>query len=261
MTTEPPVLLTVPGPHVAQLAFNRPRARNAINSELALAFGTLYRQVEADSDVWVVILTGAGEEAFCAGADLKEIAAGNGEGLAQACKTFSDFIQQNNRQKPWIAAVNGFALGGGTEFALACDMIVAAENATLGLPEVKRGVMALGGGVIQLPRALPRNIALEYIATGAPITPARGYELGMVNRLAPKGGALSAALEIAAAIAENSPYCVRESLKIAREADDLTRQELWALSETARVKLQQTQDYQEGPRAFAEKRKPNWAGK
>jgi enoyl-CoA hydratase/carnithine racemase len=255
-----PVLFERARAHVALVTLNRPEARNAINSDLANAFKRIYRDIESDPDIWIAVLAGAGG-AFCAGADLKEIAAGNIRGLLEACEGgINEFIRQK-QAKPWIAAVNGFALGGGTEFALSCDMIVAGEGASFGLPEVKRGVMALGGGIMGLPRVMPRNIALEYIATGAPISAQRAYELGFANRVVPAEKVLEEALKLAEAISENSPYCVRESLKIARRVPDLDKDQLWEICLAANERLQKSEDFREGPKAFAEKRKPNWTGR
>jgi enoyl-CoA hydratase/carnithine racemase len=248
-------------PHVALVTLNRPEARNAINSEVALAFAKIYDEIENDPDIWVAILTGTGGQAFCAGADLKEIASVGLQSLIDACAKGFDRFTRKQHTKPWIAAVNGFAMGGGTEFALGCDMIVAGDGAHFGVPEVKRGLMALGGGVIGLPRVIPRNVALEYIATGAAMPARRAYELGLANRVVPADQVIPEAIKLAEAICENSPYCVRESLKLARIVPDKTADELWALNATAAVAVMKSEDYQEGPRAFAEKRKPNWTGR
>ena len=248
-------------PHVALVTLNRPEARNAINTPLALAFAKIYDQIENDPDIWVAILTGTGGQAFCAGADLKEIASGGMQSLMDACTKGFDRFARKQHAKPWIAAVNGFAMGGGTEFALGCDMIVAGEGANFGVPEVKRGIMALGGGMIGLPRVIPRNVALEYIATGAAMPAKRAYELGLANRLVPADQVIPEAIKLAAAICENSPYCVRESLKIARIVPDKTADELWAINAVAATALMKSEDFKEGPRAFAEKRKPNWTGR
>jgi enoyl-CoA hydratase/carnithine racemase len=147
------------------------------------------------------------------------------------------------------------------EFVLSCDMVVAGEGASFGLPEVKRGVMALGGGIIGLARALPRNIALEHIATGAPISARRAYELGLANRVVAGDKVLDEALALAEAIGENSPYCVRESLNIARRVADLSNEELWNICAAATQALHNSEDFREGPKAFAERRKSKWTGK
>jgi len=255
-----PVLFERVRPHVALVTLNRPEARNAINTGLALGFKQALHDIESDPDIWIAILTGAAGT-FCAGADLKEIAAGNIRGLLEACEDgVNTFIRQQH-SKPWIAAVNGFALGGGTEFALSCDMIMAGEGSSFGLPEVKRGIMALGGGIMGLPRVMPRNIALEYIATGAPITAKRAYELGFANRVVSPDKVIAEAVTLAEAICENSPYAVRESVKIARRVPDLDKDQLWEVCLAANEQLQKSADFKEGPKAFAEKRKPNWTGR
>lgn len=260
MTPDPVVTLErLPG-HIARVTLNRPAARNAIDGDVAERLDALVAETEADADTWVVVLTGAGPDAFCAGADLKAIAAGHGRRLRTARGGFAGFVDAP-RAKPWIAAVNGAALAGGAEIALACDLIVAADHAVFGLPEVQRGLIAGAGGLYRLPRALPRQLALELIATGDPLDAQRAHRHGLVNRLVPKDNVQDAALELAARIARNAPLAVRESLAIARRAHELDDEALRQLSARGLAAVAATEDFKEGPRAFIEKRAPNWAGR
>jgi len=259
-TPDREVLLEQRGGHVAIVTLNRPAARNAINGALARALEAAVRATEAKEAIWAVVLTGAGGKAFSAGADLKEVARGNLESLSTADGGFAGFVHAK-RTKPWIAAVEGLALAGGCELALACDLIVAAEGAAFGLPEVSRGLAAAAGGLYRLPRALPRRIALDLILTGERLSAERAAELGMVSRLAPPGRALEVALERAAAIALNAPIAVRESLAIARASFDLDDTALRRLSDAAQRRLQTTADFHEGAVAFVEKRPPRWTGR
>jgi len=246
--------------HVTLVTINRPEARNAVNGDVAQGMERAVHEAERDPDVWVVILTGAGDIAFSAGADLKAVSQGTAAGLATRGGGFAGFVHQP-RTKPWIAAVNGFALAGGCEIALACDLIVAIEEAAFGLPEVKRGLVAGAGGLYRLPRALPKAIALELIMTGAHFDARRALQYGLINRLVPRAQLMNEALKLAAAICENAPIAVRESLRIARHALDHTDAELRELSADASRAVAATEDYKEGPRAFIEKRPPRWVGR
>lgn len=247
---------------VAIITLNRPRALNAVNAALSTAVGTLLEQADSDDEVRAIVLTGAGR-AFCAGADLKALGSGaplDADGHPEW--GFAGFVQ-HWVSKPTIAAVNGFALGGGTELVLASDLAVVDEQAQLGLPEVTRGLFAAAGGVIRLQQQVPRKVALELALTGAPITAADGLRLGLVNRVAPAGTALEVALELAESIAANAPLAVRESKSmIHRTASDSDwEQDVWDRNAEA-VKLVFTSaDAQEGPKAFAEKRPPVWQGR
>lgn len=255
----PPVLVTRPAPHVAMVTLNRPAARNAVDAALAAGLEQAVRETEGDRDIRAVVLTGAGDKAFCAGADLKAVAADGGQGLFRGIFGFAG-ITDAPRAKAWIAAVNGVALAGGLEIALSCDMIVAAEGSSFGLPEVKRGLVAGAGGVYRLPRRLPRAVALELIATGDTLDAARAHALGLVNLLVPADRLLDEVLGLAGRIAANAPVAVRESLAIARRAGDLTDTELGALAREALTRIRLTEDYREGPRAFVEKRAARWTG-
>jgi enoyl-CoA hydratase/carnithine racemase len=255
---ETPLLLRkLPG-HVAVVTLNRPQAANAVTAQMARELEAVVRQTEADDAVWAVVLTGAGDRCFCAGADLHALAAGQADTLRTAQGGFAGFVQAA-RSKPWIAALNGAALGGGCEIALACDMVVAAEHARIGLPEVLRGLIAGAGGLFRLPRAVPPNIAMELIATARALEAAEAHRWGLVNRLAPQGQALEAALQLAAEITRNAPVAVRESLRVARAASAPSA-ELLALNEQCRAVARASQDYLEGATAFIEKRTPQWQG-
>ena len=255
-----PVLYERVGAHVALVTLNRPEARNAVSPALALALDAIVTRTEADEAVRAVVLAGAGEGVFCAGADLKEIAAGHGDALWTPAGGFAGFVHAP-RTKLWVAAVHGLALAGGCEIALACDLVVAAEGTAFGLPEVTRGLIAGAGGLYRLPRALPRAIALEMIATGARLDAARAYGFGLVNRLVPLARVLPEALALAEAVCANAPLAVRESLAIARRVGDLPEAELRALTLAARGRVMASEDYREGPRAFVERRAPRWTGR
>ena len=189
-----------------------------------------------------------------------EIARGNGRQLWTEAGGFAG-IASAIRHKPWIAAITGPALAGGCEIALCCDMIVASNGASFGLPEVKRGLFAAAGGAYRLPRGLPRNIALEVIATGEPLAAHRAHSLGLVNHLVATDAALAAALDLATSIAANAPVSVVESLKLARLALDDPKADFVALSAAAGRVVMRTDDAKEGPRAFVERRPPVWTGR
>ena len=245
--------------HVATITLNRPDQRNAVSPELTLAMDAALQRFEADPEVWVALLTGAGPN-FCAGADLKAIAAGRAKELSTEAGGFAGFVRYP-RTKPVIAAVTGFALAGGTELVLTCDMVVAAEDAFFGLPEVTRGIVAAGGGMFRLPRALPPAVARELLLTGGRLPAADAHRYGMVNRLVPADQVLSTARELADTICANAPVAVRETLALARAALEIDEQEAWRRSDAARARVAQSEDAKEGPRAFAEKRAPRWTGK
>jgi enoyl-CoA hydratase len=246
--------------HVAVVTLNRPEARNAINVALTKEMEQAVRDLEADPGVWVVVLTGAGGVSFCSGADLKEVSDGKLAQIIGGPQGLAGFVYAP-RSKPWISAVEGTALAGGCELALACELIVASEDAVFSLPEVTRGLIASAGGVYRLPRAIPRAIAIECILTGKRMTAERAFELGMVNRVVPKGQTMSQAIAMALDIASNAPVAVRESLAIARQAPDLDDGRLRQLSEEAQERVMMTEDFAEGPRAFVEKRPPHWKGR
>lgn len=244
---------------IAIVTLNRPDARNAVNAELAQGVESALDRFEADPELWVAILTANGK-AFCAGADLKEIAAGNGHKLFTAKGGFAG-IAKRARTKPLIAAIAGSALAGGTEVALSCDMIVCSTETNFGLPEVKRSLVAGAGGLFRLPRVIGMPTALEAILTGDPLPAQRAYELGMVNKVVAPDAVMAEALKLAERIVVNAPLAVQASLAVATRAlhdDDDT---LWKASDAGFARLATTEDFKEGPRAFIEKRAPNWKGR
>jgi enoyl-CoA hydratase/carnithine racemase len=243
--------------HIAVVTLNRPRVRNALSAKMAHQLAEFALAIDANPQIRVAILTGTGDKAFCSGADLNSAqSAGDVQNFIAATATF--LFEQ--RRKPWIAALNGTALGAGAELMMACDLAVASENAVIGLPEVRRGVLAGGGGVFRLPRALPRAVALEMIATGEPLTAKRALELNLLNRVVPADRVFTEATALARTICANAPLAVQESMRIARQALDLSELELRELASQALIRLQSTQDYLEGPSAFLQKRQPVWRG-
>jgi enoyl-CoA hydratase/carnithine racemase len=260
--TEPAALFERIG-HVGVITLNRPKALNAVNAALAVAAGAALERAEQDPDVRAVVITGAGR-GFCAGADLKELAKGNRIDNQEHPEWGFGGIVQHWVGKPTIAAVNGYAMGGGTEIMLACDLAVIDETAALGLPEVKRGLFAAAGGVIRLQRQIPLKVALETVLTGEPMSAARAYELGLVNRVAPAGTALEVALELAELIAANAPVSVQQSKRVVHEtwaAGSDWDPGPWEVNRDARRIVFSSADSKEGPKAFAEKRAPQWEGR
>lgn len=244
---------------VAIITLNRPEARNAVNAAIASGLEKALDDYEADPGLWAAILTANGK-AFCAGADLKEIAAGNAGGLSTEKGGFAGIVTRD-RTKPLIAAITGSALAGGTEIALSCDIIIAAETTVFGLPEVKRSLLAAAGGLFRLPRAIGMAPALECILTGDPLSAERAYQLGMVNQICAEAEVMDNALKMASRICANAPLAVQASLKVAKRAyvdDDAT---LLRAGGKAFGGVAASEDFKEGPRAFIEKRAPNWQGK
>ncbi|MCL2542768.1 MAG: enoyl-CoA hydratase-related protein [Nocardioidaceae bacterium] len=253
---------------VAVITLNRPAALNAVDAALSTAVGEGLEAAQADDAVRVVVVTGTGR-AFCAGADLKAISAGQDIGATGHPEWGFAGLVRHWIDKPVIAAVNGFAMGGGTELALACDLVVAADSARLGLPEVKRGLLAAAGGVVRLQRQVALKRALELALTGEGIDAETAREWGMVNRVVPAADVLDEALALARTIAANAPLSVQESKRALYRAaaagsdwsGDWTGEDPWAVSDQAMLTVLGSQDAIEGPIAFAEKREPRWTGR
>jgi enoyl-CoA hydratase/carnithine racemase len=243
---------------VAVVTLDRPEVRNAIDRATAEAISATLDELDARDDVVVGVLTGAGG-VFSAGMDLKAFSASRERPISETRGAFG--ICGQPPEKPLIAAVEGRALGGGLEIALACDCIVAAEDAAFGLPEVKRGLVAAAGGAVRLPQRIPRNVAMELIITGAPIGAQRARELGLVNRLAAPGEALTVALALAAEVAPNAPLAVRTSTRIVRESAVWPDAELFERQRPLVDAVRSSADAGEGARAFVEKRAPVWQGR
>lgn len=245
--------------HVGIMTLQRPEVRNAINGEVTEAIEAALDRIEGDDDIWVGLVCGQGP-VFSAGADLKAIAAGQFDTLSTPRGGFAGIVRRR-REKPLIAAVEGPALAGGCEVALACDIIVASTNAAFGLPEVKRSLVAAGGGLFRLPRALPRAVALELILTGDPLPAERAHALGMVNQLVGPGQAQTAALVLAERICANAPVAVRASRTVVLASEGSDEEALWEMSNAAFARVAGSEDFAEGPRAFIEKRSPVWKGR
>lgn len=244
---------------IAVITLARPRERNAIDRETTRQLEGAIRFVEQSPVIRAAIITGEGDLAFCSGADLNAVAAGELDLLFTPSGGFGAFTHAD-RGKPWIAAVNGFALAGGCEIALSCDIVIAVETAKFGLPEVKRGLIASAGGLYRLPRALPRSLAFEMIATGDPIDASKAAHYGLVSQVVAIGELMPAAMAMARRICVNSPMAVSKSLQMARLALDLDSRDLYAMGNDLQRELQLTEDYKEGSRAFLEKRPPAWRG-
>jgi enoyl-CoA hydratase len=244
---------------VELVRINRERARNAIDGPTTIALDQAFDELTADDEVWAVVLTGTGDRAFCAGMDLKAFASGQAGDIMSAKGGFGG-IARRHFPKPLIAAVNGAALAGGCELVLACDLVVAAEHATFGIPEVKRGLFAAGGGLLRLQRRIPYSIALELALTGDPISAERASQLGLVNRVVPAEQVVQEAISLAEKICANAPLAVRVSTEIMSRSLDLTEEEGWALNASHVPAVFGSADAIEGSVAFAEKRQPSWKG-
>lgn len=255
-----PAALTERRGNVMVITLNRPEARNAVNSALSTAVGDALQQAQDDPDVRAVVITGAGES-FCAGADLKAIS--RRESLFHPDHSewgFAGYVH-HYIDKPAIAAVNGTALGGGTELALASDLVVAEERAKFGLPEVKRGLIAAAGGVFRIVDHLPRKVAMELLLTGEPMSSADALKWGLINQVVPDGTAVDAALALAERITVNAPLAVWASKRVAMGVDDgviVGDEPGWARTMREIGTVIRSEDAKEGPLAFAEKRPPVW---
>jgi enoyl-CoA hydratase/carnithine racemase len=221
--------------------------------------GAALDELAEDDECWVVVLTGSGDKSFSAGMDLKAFASGQGAGIIDS----NGFASITRRwfPKPVIAAVNGACLAGGCEIMLSCDLVVAVEHATFGIPEAKRGLIAGAGGLIRLPRRIPRAVALQLALTGDAIDAARAYEVGLVNKVVPADRLMDEALALAELVAANAPLAVRASKRVMLQSADLPENEAWALNDGTFGEIFTSADAMEGAVAFAEKRPPNWQGK
>lgn len=242
---------------VLLITLNRPDARNAVNAALAEGVAAALDELDADDDLQAGVLTGSGK-GFSAGMDLKAFV--RGESPYVGDRGFAGITQRAAR-KPLIAAVEGFAVAGGLEIALSCDLIVASRGARLGIPESKRSLVAAAGALIRLPKRIPYHVAMEMALTGDPIDAERAFELGLVNRLADPGGSVDAALELAEAVARNGPLALDASKRILQSALDWTEEEAWQKQGEIAGPVMTSEDAREGAIAFAEKREPVWKGR
>lgn len=250
-------VLTQQREHVLVITLNRPKARNAVNRALAEGVAAAIDQLEADDGLRVAVLTGA-EGTFCSGMDLKAFVAGE---LPEVEGRGFGGLTEYRSSKPIIAAVEGYALAGGFEMAIACDLIVAASDSRFGIPEVKRGLAAAAGGLVKLPKQIPYHVAMELALTGDFVTADRVYELGLINRVCENGEALEQALELAEKIAANGPLAVAASLETLSSAQDWSSDEMMAKQAKILEPVLKSEDAIEGSVAFAEKRPPVWKGR
>lgn len=243
---------------VLLITLNRPEARNAVTYELAQGVADALDVLDGDPDLAVGVITGAGT-GFCAGMDLKAFSSGGRRPWIED-RGFAGIVERPPAT-PLIAAIEGFAVAGGLEIALACDLIVAARGAKLGVPEVKRSLVAAGGALLRLPQRLPAGVAAEMALTGDPILAERAHEIGLVNRLAEPGQAVEVALALAAAIAPNGPLALTATKAVLREGRGWPEEEFFARQRPIVDPVMGSEDAQEGARAFAERRTPRWQGR
>jgi enoyl-CoA hydratase len=252
-----PAVLTERRGSVLVVTLNRPDARNAVNAAVAEGVAGALDALDGDDALAVGVLTGAGK-GFSSGMDLKAFVAGESPYFGD--RGFAGIVQRP-ALKPLIAAVEGFAVAGGCEIALACDLIVAARGARLGVPEVKRSLVAAGGALLRLPRRLPAGVAMELALTGDPIDAERAHELGLVNALAEPGEALETALALAERIAANGPLALTATKRILTESQGWPEEEFWQRQGEISGPVFSSEDAREGATAFAEKRDPVWKGR
>ena len=250
-------VLTEFGDGIAVLTINRPEARNAVNRAVAVAFAEALDELDRRDDLAVGVVTGAGGT-FSAGMDLKAFL--TGELPSVEGRGFAGLTMAPPR-KPLIAAVEGYALAGGCEIVLACDMVVAAENARFGIPEVTRGLVAAAGGLLRLPKRIPYQVAMEFALTGEMMEAPRAHALGLVNRLSPPGTALAGALALARTVADNAPLAVRATKRVIVESGAWAPDQMWDRQTELISHIFTSEDAREGARAFAEKRAPKWQGR
>ena len=249
---------------IAVITLNRPEARNAVNGDVAAGMEQAIDQLEGDPEVWVAVLRANSEgqqrPVFCAGADLKAINSGQAGALNTRRGGFAGFVYRE-RIKPVVVAVDGLATAGGLEIVLACDLVVASTQASFGLAEVKRNLVAGAGGLFRLPRAIGQAAAMEAILTGEPLSAQRAYDLGLVSRLVEPGQAFEAALALATQITAAAPLAVYASRRVVLAAASDDDEKLKRLTNEAFAEVIQSEDTKEGLTAFIEKRSPNWQGR
>jgi crotonobetainyl-CoA hydratase len=245
--------------HLLVVTLSRPEVLNSLHPPANRELAQVFDDFAADPELWVAILTGSGR-GFCAGNDLKHQASG-GDMSGQPTTGFAGLTNRFDLLKPVIAAVNGVAMGGGFEIALACDLIVASEDATFALPEPRVGLAALAGGIHRLPRQIGLKNAMGMLLTGRRVSAAEGQQLGFVNEVVPKGEALAAAKRWAAQILECAPLSVRASKQAAYQGLEGGLQEAMATPYDELRRMLKSEDFVEGPKAFAEKRAPHWKGR
>ena len=254
--TDQPVL-TERRDGVLLITLNRPDARNAVNTALAEGVAAALDELDADDGLSVGVLTGAGK-GFSAGMDLKAFVTGERPWVGD--RGFAGIVQRASR-KPLIAAIEGFAMAGGLEIALACDLLVVARGAKLGIPETKRSLVAAGGALLRLPQRIPYGTAMELALTGDPIEAERALEIGLVDRLAEPGRAIEAAIELARIIAKNGPLALIATKEVLQQQRDWTQEEFWQRQGEITGPVFGSEDAREGATAFSEKREPRWQGR
>lgn len=265
--SEEPHLMHERDGHVLTLTMNRPDSRNALSSEMVVRMADAWEEINADDGIRVAILTGAGGH-FSAGADLKAMAGGYGDDNEWSRRAKADpempwkaLLRSVRLTKPLIAAVEGYAVAGGTEILQATDIRVAGESAKFGLAEVKRGLFPIGGSTVRLRRQIPYTIAAEILLTGELLSAQRAYEIGLIGHVVPDGQALAKARDIANIIAANGPVSVKAIKRSLQETEGLPEQEALKIELEIGLPVFMTEDAREGPKAFAEKRKPNFQGR
>ena len=246
---------------IATVTINRPERMNALHPPANLELHDIWNDFQNDPEVWIGILTGSGDRAFSAGNDLKYTAEHGLGGVRVGESGFGGLVKRMDCWKPIIAAVNGFALGGGFEMALACDIIIAADHARLGLPEPRVGLMAGAGGVHRLPRMMPQKIAIGYILTGRHMTAQEAHRWGIVNEVLPLADLMPTVHRWAQDILEGAPLSIRASKQAAMMGLGHPLDIALNLEYTQSTAMRRSEDIVEGPKAFAEKRKPNWKGR
>lgn len=257
----------VPRPHVAWVTIERPEVSNAIHTPAHVEWSSILDDIAADDDIWLAVFTGSGQRSFCAGRDLKHLSMVQQDGPEAvaanntAMASITRLIDRHDYPKPLIARVNGAARGGGFEVALACDLVVAAEHASFGLPEPKRGIYAGGGGVHRLPRQLPLKLAMEYLLTGKEMTAQQAMDLGLVNRVAPIDELDEAVNSLIDEIMACAPLSIRATKQAAMRGLDLPLGEALRATYPAVQTMMSSGDAKEGPLAFSEKRAPSWTGR